>query len=164
MNAEWEPINISLMDIQDSSLNATSNTWTWLTNNGYNSKAFAGLAPVDLTNFFSQMNNVQGLGGGLVTLKLLHLDDNGKEFESWEFLDPRLLEIQFGDNANYEDDGLLTVDIRFNIAAADYKEEGSNSTGEAPPIATPDSPTPASNSSTNNFTPPTPTMSMRRDI
>ena len=109
------------------------------------------------------MNNISGVGGGLATLKLLHIDDVGKEFESWEFLDPRLLEITFGEPATYDNDQLLTVDIRFNVAAAEYKDETASAAGGARPIVTPDSSQPTQ-SSTINFTPPAPTMSMRRDV
>ena len=163
-NAEWEPIAISLVDFQNREFNSTNNTWTWLTDNGYNSKAFASLTGDDLTNFFSQMNNLQGLGGGLATLKLLHIDETGNDFESWEFLDPRLLEIAFGDQATYEADGLLTVDIRFNIAAAEYKSEDSDLIGGRPPIVTAANDERLQSGPELNLTPPRATQSLIRDV
>jgi hypothetical protein len=134
---KWDDISISIYDIQNAGnksflfpdepsifnnqYNTTRNIWTWLTENGYDPDALTGLG--DFGPFNSAMNNADNAGGGIATLKILHIDSEGKQYESWEFQDPRLVSVDFGQSANYEKDEIQQIDLRFHVISCVYKTE-----------------------------------------
>lgn len=124
----WQPVTITAIDVEDSKSNVTRILHSWMLRSGYDSSS---------ESFAKSSNLLRVLGdGSFISISLNQLDSNGNIFEKWVLEKPILEEFNFGDAMDYSNDQLVTVNMKFNIAAAKYifirEPENEASTGLLP--------------------------------
>lgn len=109
---QWPDISLTLMDVEQSELNASSKIYEWLTASGYEPEQTLG----KLSNLFANLD------AGKFSLTLTQLNAEGKPIEEWTFLKPQPTNFSFGGELSYDSDSPLTVTMGVTYVAAKYNK------------------------------------------
>ena len=115
-SAKWGSLEINLYDVVDSDLNATKQLYDWLGAVGYESGQEN--PSKDWVNASKAIRKLSK--GDLIFLTLEHIDSNGKAIEEWQFNQPVIKAISFGDALSYESDSAVVIKLGIEIASAQY--------------------------------------------
>lgn len=121
-NFTWGDVKIEIYDSFAKDKTKTGNIsyeiMNWLGRLGYNPQAMAQSTAAGSSaghaNFIGELNTTS------VALNVEVKDDEGITIEKWEFLEPRLSSIDFG-NVSYGSDDLPLVSLSFSVAAVKYE-------------------------------------------
>ncbi|MAK56329.1 MAG: hypothetical protein CML17_10885 [Pusillimonas sp.] len=115
-SAKWGSLEINLYDVVDSNLNVSKQLYDWLSSVGYKSgQENPSQDWVDASRAIRKLSK-----GDLIFLTLEHIDSNGKKIEEWQFNQPVIKAISFGDALSYESDSPVIVKLGVEIASAKY--------------------------------------------
>tara|TARA_R100001079_G_scaffold57789_1_gene29544 strand:+ start:7676 stop:8347 length:672 start_codon:yes stop_codon:yes gene_type:complete len=110
-NYVWEDTTLSVIDVQNVNANASNSVYRWLRSIGYESVQTL----TQLSKLFSNLDNNK------FSLKLEHIDSDGKPLERWTFIDPQVASIDFGGELNYDSEDVMKLNIGVTYVAADYE-------------------------------------------
>ena len=110
-NYVWEDTTLSVIDVQNVNANASNSVYRWLRSIGYESVQTL----TQLSKLFSNLDNNK------FSLKLEHIDSDGKPLERWTFIDPQVSSIDFGGELNYDSEDVMKLNIGVTYVAADYE-------------------------------------------
>ena len=111
-NYTWDNCTIVFHDME-TGYNASDKVYGWLTSMGYQPVQNAK----SLSKFFTNIQN------NTFNLKLAHLDSKGRVTESWNFIEPQPVSIDFGGDLSYDTDESLTVSMEITYVAAEYQKK-----------------------------------------
>ncbi len=120
-NYNWENTTVEIFDVQDKELNASSALYKWFKSMGYQ--------PAQSLEKLSKL--FTNLQGDRISLTIAQLDHEGKQIETWDFLKPAIISMDFGGSANYESDTMSVITLEFMCTSAQY----TNKSTEAKDIA-----------------------------
>ena len=110
-NYVWEDISLSIVDIQNRESNASNAVYSWLTSLGYEPEQTL----TQLSTLFGNLDNQK------LSLRLQHIDSDGKAFEEWSFVKPQITSIDFGGELGYDSEEVLKINIGVTYVAAKYQ-------------------------------------------
>ena len=108
-NYRWENCTISIHDMERG-YNASGQIYGWLQSLGY--KAVQNIE--SLSKLFTNIQN------NTFDLTLSHIDAHGQITESWSFIEPQPISIDFGGELSYDSDETLAVTLEITYVAAKY--------------------------------------------
>tara|TARA_Y100001938_G_C7933300_1_gene350436 strand:- start:35 stop:619 length:585 start_codon:yes stop_codon:yes gene_type:complete len=109
-NYVWEDIALTIIDIQNRKQNASNAVYSWLTSIGYEPEQTL----TQLSTLFGNLDNKK------LSLRLQHIDSEGKPFEEWSFTKPQITSIDFGGELSYDSEEVLRINIGITYVAATY--------------------------------------------
>lgn len=109
-NYVWEDIALTIIDIQNRKQNASNAVYSWLTSLGYEPEQTL----TQLSTLFGNLDNKK------LSLRLQHIDSEGKPFEEWSFTKPQITSIDFGGELSYDSEEVLRINIGITYVAAKY--------------------------------------------
>lgn len=110
---QWPDISVTMVDVENPELNVTDRVYSWLTANGYE--------PNQSTEKISQL--FANIDNGILQLKFTNLNANGKPIEEWDFVKPQPTTINFGQDASYDGDEIVTVTMGVTFVSANYTKK-----------------------------------------
>lgn len=111
-NYVWDDISISMIDVENRELNASSALYKWLKGLGYQPTQSVNTMSTLFTNLYDNKMNIT----------LQHLNADGEAIERWTFIKPQPTSIDFGGELSYGSDDVMTVTMGITYVAAKYEK------------------------------------------
>ena len=118
-NYVWDDISISMIDVENRELNASSALYGWLKGLGYQPIQNVDTVSTLFTNLYDNKMNIT----------LQHLNADGRAIERWTFTNPQPTSIDFGGELSYGSDEVMTVTMGITYVAAQYEDLANSLTG-----------------------------------
>ena len=120
-NYVWDDISISMIDVENRELNASSALYGWLKGLGYQPIQNVDTMSTLFTNLYDNKMNIT----------LQHLNAAGKAIERWTFVKPQPTSIDFGGELSYGSDEVMTVTMGIVYVSAHYEDLANSLVGRA---------------------------------
>ena len=111
-NYVWDDISVTMIDVENEELNASSALYSWLTGLGYE--------PAQSINNLSKL--FTNLYDNKMSITLEHINSEGQAVERWLFTKPQPTSINFGGELSYDTDEIMTVTMGITYVAAKYEK------------------------------------------
>jgi len=109
----WENTVVEIFDVQNKELNASHGLYRWITGLGY-----------EPTQTIEKLSDLfTNLQDNSVDLTIAQLDASGDQIETWDFLEPAIIGIDFGGMLAYDQDAMTTVTLEFMCTAVKYSNK-----------------------------------------
>ena len=108
---QWPDISVTMIDVENSELNASSKVYDWLVASGYEPEQTIGR----LSNLYANLDS------GKFSVYFNHINSDGNPIEEWSFTKPQPTSFTFGGEVSYDSDNIMTVTMGITFVSAQYR-------------------------------------------